>query len=35
VDLAAAQQSIDAVATELGVASTRADTFYASVIENT
>ena len=34
VDLAAAQQSIDAVATELGVATTRADTFYASAIAN-
>jgi ABC-type nitrate/sulfonate/bicarbonate transport system substrate-binding protein len=35
VDLTAAQQSIDAVATELGVATTRADTFYASAIANT
>ena len=35
VDVAAAQQSIDAVATELGVATTPAETFYASVIANT
>jgi ABC-type nitrate/sulfonate/bicarbonate transport system substrate-binding protein len=34
VDLAAAQQSIDAVATELGVATTRADTFYAPLLTN-
>jgi ABC-type nitrate/sulfonate/bicarbonate transport system substrate-binding protein len=35
VDLAAAQQSIDAVATELGVATTQADTFYAAVAPST
>jgi ABC-type nitrate/sulfonate/bicarbonate transport system substrate-binding protein len=35
VDLSTAQQSIDAVATELGVATTRADAFYASVIATT
>jgi ABC-type nitrate/sulfonate/bicarbonate transport system substrate-binding protein len=35
VDIAAAQQSIDAVATELGVATTQADIFYTSVIAHT
>jgi ABC-type nitrate/sulfonate/bicarbonate transport system substrate-binding protein len=34
VDLAAAQQSIDAVATELGVVTTRADAFYAPLLTN-
>jgi ABC-type nitrate/sulfonate/bicarbonate transport system substrate-binding protein len=34
VDVAAAQQSIDAVATELGVATMRADTFYAPLLTN-
>ncbi len=35
VDLTAAQESIDAVAAELGVATTGADTFYASVLPST